>query len=142
MNLVVDGRGIAWRPLIEHLAAAVPDLARIDLENPATASLDGLVTEIMRACGVHGSVADGPEALVALGEFLNQRPVTRLALLHYDHAARRDYSDLVVALRYHLMETQKLVLLIQSRRPFHGLIAPDYPVSPIDLVTVELRSRA
>jgi hypothetical protein len=141
VNLVVRG-SVTWRPLIEAVAESVPDLARVDLEDPRTASLRGLVREILRASG---SVREVPttndEALVVLGETLQARKVTRLALLHFDRAAKRYDSDLFAALRYLFMEERKLVLLVQSHRPFVELIPPDDEISRIDIKTIELQAR-
>ncbi len=144
VNLLVRGRAVAWRPLIKLLADAFPDLAQLDLHNPATASRRGLVEEILHACGVVKKVPKEPEDLVELGRFLIGRDLTRLALLHFDPAAGRgSYGfDLFAALRYHLMESRKLVLLIQSSQMFAELIPRDNPLSHIPMVTVELRGKA
>lgn len=144
VNLLVHGDSVKWRPLIDHLAEAFPDLARVDLHNPATASRRGLVEEILRASGVVRKVPAEPEDLVELGRFLAERKVTRIALLHFDPAAGRgSYGfDLFAALRYHLMESRRLVLVVHSRRAFAGLLPRDHPMSGFYMQTVELRSRA
>ncbi len=145
VNLVVRAHeDVAWRPLLDAVAESVPDLLRIDLQDGRTASLRGFVREVLRACRAEREVpAEPAEALVVLSETLQARPTTtRLALLHFDRALERYGSDLFGALRYLVMEQRKLVLLVQSYRPFHELVPADHELSRIDLKTVELKRRA
>jgi hypothetical protein len=83
-----------------------------------------------------------PEDLAELDRFLSSRQRSRLALTHFDHAAHRSaYGvDLFAALRYLVMDSRQLVLLIQSRQPFMTL-SPTGPLSEIVFHTVELRVR-
>lgn len=138
VNLVIDGK-VAWRPLVDGL----DDFAVVNLEKPAAASRRGLVEEILRALGMAAQVPPEPEDLVELDRYVSARRLSCLALIHFDLAAHRQtYGvDLFASLRYLVMESRKLVLLVQSRRPFATLLPAGHPLSEIDLQTVELRSR-
>jgi len=144
VNLVVGGDP-RWRELIEHLSAAhLPELRTVDLARGATASRRALVEELLKACGVNQPVPAPPEDLVVLDRALSACPTpSRVALLHCDRMAdRSDYDiNLFDALRYLIMDARKLVLLVQSRRPFAQLVPHDHPLSAIDLKTVELNGR-
>lgn len=143
VNLVVDG-DVAWRELLADLRRGeLTDLAQVDLEKPAAAARRGLVEEILRAFGIAAPVPPEPEDLVELDRFLTSRRRSRLVFTHFDLAAHRPaYGvDLFAALRYLVTESRKLVLLVQSRRPFATLLPPGHPLSEIPLVTVELRER-
>lgn len=143
VNLVVDG-DVAWRELLADLQREnLADLVQVNLEKPATASRRGLAAEILRAFGMTAPVPPEPEDLVELDRFLSARQQSRLALTHFDLAAHRPaYGiDLFAALRYLVMDSRQLVLLVQSRRPFVTLLPEGHPLSAIDLKTVELRGR-
>ena len=144
VNLVVKDAP-RWRELIEHLSAAhLPELRTVDLYNGETASRRALVEELLRACGVNQPVSAPPDDLVVLARALSASPSpSRVALLHCDLiAARPDYDiNLFAALRSLIMDARKLVLLVQSRRPFAQLVPHDHPLSAIDLKTVELIGR-
>jgi hypothetical protein len=146
VNLTVQGK-VKWRPLIEDLRRdpALAGLRTVDLEDPGTFSRKALIGSILSACGRPGPVPDKPDDLVELGRALSAlRGAARIALVHFDHVAHRaDYEiDLFAALRYGMMESRKLVLLIQSRRPFLSLVPGDHPFSSItNLQTVELKGR-
>ncbi len=143
VNLVVTGE-VAWRQLLADLARGdLADLVTVNLEKPATASRRGLVAEILGAFGMTSPVPPEPEDLGALGRFLDARPRGRLALTHFDLAAnRKSYGlDLFAALRYLVMDSRQLVLLVQSRKPFSTLLPVGHPLSELDLQTVELRGR-
>jgi hypothetical protein len=143
VNLVVDG-AVAWRPLLADLQHGdLADLAILNLEKPATVSRRGLVSEILRAFGMTAAVPPDPEDLTELDRLLSARQRSRLALTHFDLTANRPaYGvDLFAALRYLVMDSRKLVLLVQSRRPFATLLPAGHPLSEVDLQTVELRGR-
>jgi hypothetical protein len=143
VNLVVQGT-VAWRELLADLRRdELADLAQVNLERPATASRRGLVTEILRAFGMNTPVPPEPEDLVDLDRVLSARPQSRLALTHFDLAAHRPVYgvDLFAALRYLVMDSRQLVLLIQSRQPFMTISPPGGPLSEISLQTVELQGR-
>jgi len=75
---------------------------------------------------------------------LNARPVSHVALSHFDLAAHRDYYDvdLFAALKFLVMENErKLTLLVQSRTAFGALLPKNHPLSEIDIKTVELRGK-
>jgi hypothetical protein len=142
VNLVVDGT-VAWRELLADLQRdGLADLVQVNLEKPATASRRGLVSEILRAFSMTALVPAEPEDLGALDRFLSARPRSRLALTHFDLAANRPVYgvDLFAALRYLVMDSRRLVLLVQSRRPFATLLPMEHPLSKVDLQTVVLRS--
>lgn len=139
VNLVVDGRRIAWSPLIRQLGDEL-DLRYVDLENPATITRRGLVGELLRSAGAAGQVPAEPEDLAELGRVIAERYATRVALAHFDLVKHRDYGlDLFTTLRYLQMQLKKLVLVVQSHKPFATLLPADHPLSEIDLKTVELR---
>ena len=143
VNLVVRGR-VAWRQLIDQLrAGSLSDLVTVDLQKPSTVSRRGLVAEILHALGAATPVPPEPEDLAVLGRMLEERAVSRVALTHFDLAAHRDtYGiNLFSSLRYLLMESRKLVLLVQSHKPFATLLPEGHPLSTIDVKTVELRGR-
>jgi hypothetical protein len=143
VNLVVTGTP-KWRELIQHLSAEmIKDLGRVDLSSGATVPRRGLVAEILKACGAPASVPPEPEDLSILHRALSERRLSRIAIEHFDLvAARHHYGvDLFAALRYLLMESRKLVLLVQSRDPFATLLPQDHPLSSLDLKTVELNGR-
>ncbi len=143
VNLVVRNHdGVAWRPLLAAVGESVPDLAGVDLDDGKTVPVRGFVAEILRASGTVRDVpADPAEALAVLSETLQARPMTRLVVRHFDRAVKRYDSDLFGALRYLVMDQRKLVLLVQSYRPFDELVPADHEMSRIDLKTVELRGR-
>jgi hypothetical protein len=146
VNLTVQGKP-QWRSLIDDLRLRGPALTRlgtVDLEDPVNYSRQGLVESILAACSSRVTVPAKPHDLVALGRaFRGLQGSAYLALTRFDHVAHReDYEiDLFAALRYE-MECKKLVLLIQSRAPFLGLLPADHPMSSINVKTVELRGRS
>jgi len=145
VNLVVRGR-TGWRPLVEHLRDdCVTDLGLVNLDNPATLSRRGLVQAMLTATGTPGIVVpDEPNDLAELGRIIESRKSTRIALTHFDLVANRSqYNaiDLFSAIRYWLMDSRKLVLLVQSRSPFNTLVPSDHPLSPIVLKIVELKGK-
>lgn len=143
INLLVQGE-VAWRELLADLRQdELADLAQVNLEKGTTASRRGLATEILRALGMTAPVPPEPEDLGVLDRLLAERRRSLLALTHFDLAANRPaYGvDLFSALRYLVMESRQLVLLVQSRKPFASLLPADHPLSTINLQTVELRGR-
>jgi hypothetical protein len=146
VNLKVQGK-VKWGPLIEDLRRdrSLADLREVDLRNPETYARKALVQAILSACGVPGPVPDKPHDLVAFGRALRLRPnAAHLALTHFDYVAHRaDYEiDLFAALRYEMTESRKLVLLIQSQKPFLTLLPKEHPFSSITTPQiVELKGR-
>ena len=149
VNLVVQGDGVKWRPLIGGLTrgydstTTVDGLTIVDLADPETISCRGLVTQIIRSLSPHTSTPKEGEQLAELRRFVVARGVSRVALTHFDLAAHRAEYDvnLFAALRYLSMEIRMLVVLIQSRTPLASLLPRDHPLSGIDFHTVELRAR-
>lgn len=143
MNLVVSGRP-KYHELIQHIKEDfLHDLGIVDLESGATASRRGLVAEILKACCNPAQVPPEDEDLVELNRILNERTISRLAIERFDLVVgRKSYGvDLFAALRNIIQTTHKLIVLIQSRKPFAGLLLKDHPLSPLDLKIVELRGR-
>ncbi|MCP4655129.1 MAG: toll/interleukin-1 receptor domain-containing protein [bacterium] len=135
---LVTGPGVAWRPLVADLRRELSDLVTVDLEKPTAYSRRGLVAEILRALGATAPVPDEPDDLAALERALEaRRRPSRVALIHFDSASRYDV-DLFRALRYLVMDSRRLVLLAQSRRPFAVLLPRDHPLSELVVETVEL----
>jgi hypothetical protein len=142
VNMVINGAP-KWKQLINHLRDDhFNDLGIVNLDQGVTASRAGLVAEILKVCGMVIRVPEPPNDLGMLDRALSSRGLSRVALLHFDHSRDRNYGiDLFAALRYLIMESRKLVLLIQSRQPFIELLPHDHPLSTIDIKTVELRGR-
>ena len=143
VNLVVTGAP-KWRELIQHLSTEmIKDLGIVDLNSGATVPRRGLVVEILKACGALGNVPPEPEDLPVLHRALSERRLSRIAIEHFDLVGIRHHYgvDLFAALRYLLMESRALVLLVQSRAPFATLLPQDHPLSSLDLKTVELNGR-
>jgi len=73
---------------------------------------------------------------------LLKRPISRLAIVHFDMVRfRPDYDvNLFAALRNLMMESRKLVLLIESDEFFVSLLPAGHPLSSITAIkTVELK---
>lgn len=145
VNLVV-ARGVDWRPLIKDLCRGdLSDLKPVDLASPQASSRRALIEEILSALGSPVAVPGPPEDLVTFGRALQSRKRPgRIALVHFDHAARRDsYGlDFFSSLRYLAMEARVLTLLIQSREPFAALLPTGHPLSSeMGFATVFLRGR-
>lgn len=150
VNLVVKGK-VKWRELVHHITSETVGsntFGIVDLDSGATVSREGLVAEILKACGF-ASVSRTSNGLEALNRIAERDTVSRLALLHVDNIVQRKYGpDLFSSLRYLTMDQRKLVLIIVSRSPFAALLAQtplmpaDYSSSPIDVKTVELRGNA
>jgi hypothetical protein len=140
LNLVTKG-SVQWRGLIDDLAAR-PQLkfARVDLEHPSTVSRRGLIASIVCAFGATNDVPDPPEDLPFLSRMLGASGRLRLVLQHFDLVSfRQEYDvNLFASIRYLVMDTRQLVLLVQSRAPFQSLVPRGHPLSVIDLKTVEL----
>jgi TIR domain len=147
VNLVVRNRP-KWRELIREVRSRIAGLAEIDLESGATASRKALVEEILRACGAPGPVPNEPNDLVVLDRALKSRDVCRLAMIHFDMVRFRPSYDvnLFALLRHLIIDSRKLVLLIQSREFFANLLPAGHTLNPFDDVpfikTVELNGRA
>jgi hypothetical protein len=140
VNLVVE-RPVPWQKLLEDLQRdELADLVQVDLAKPSTIPRQGLVTEILGAFGARTPVPPEPQDLAELDRFLSSRKCSRLALTHFDYAARRYGVDLFSTLCYLVAGSEKLVLLVQSRQPFMT-ISPVCEASEIPLQTVELRGR-
>lgn len=101
----------------------------------------GLILEILRQLGHWPTLPDEPDDLAELDRLIGAGPRASVALTHFDQvAAHPQYGiDLFAALRYLMMDAHKLVLLVQFRTPFLGLLPRDHPLSEIDIKTVELR---
>lgn len=143
VNLVSRGTHL-WKPLLRRVRQRIDNLGEVDLEDPRATTRQNLVQLILAQFGYSGKVPRRPEDLVELGRVLNaKRESCRLALLRFDYAPRRkDYGlDFFSSLRNLVMDSRKLVLLVQSHEQFVNLLPHDHPMSAIDIKTVELSSR-
>src|SRR5262245_7492773 len=142
VNLVVK-ENPKWREMINHIQSdLLPELGVVDLDKGSTVSRRGLVTELLKACGITRQVSNEPEDLIELDGALSARQMSHIAMLRLDHATHRNYGvDLFSTLRFLIMESRKLALLAQSRQHFAQLVPRDHPLSSIDLKTVELNGR-
>lgn len=145
VNLVVNGDGVNWRGLLDHLAVdCLTDLVRVDLQHPDTTSREGLLSAIAKAMGSIIKIPPKPHDLAEFNRLFNGRTTpVRLCLSHFDLAAHREYYDvdLFSTLRHLNMETRQLALLVQSKAPFGSLLPKDHPLSAMNLQSVELRGR-
>ncbi len=146
MNLVVSGDKVTWRAMIQHLADEhLPGLFQVDLNSGHTIPRPGLLREMLGGGKATSVFPAPPDDLSRFQAIVESRPtVTRIALLHFDLVAQRNYGiDLFSTLRFLISERRKLALLIQSRQPFDSLLPADAPTlrSWLDLKTVEFRGR-
>lgn len=144
VNMVTYGR-VKWRELLEHVRKDYfTDFGTIDVQDPKVTTRKALVEEILRQCGTPITVTNKKgEDLVILGRTLDakQSPL-RLIIKHFHEVKDRKYYDneLFSTLRYLMTESQKLVLLIQSRKPYVEILPHDHPLSSVtNLKVVELR---
>lgn len=142
VNLLIKGNP-KWRELITHVFRDyLKDFGIIDLYDGATYTRRGLVTEILKAANCITPVPDEPEDLVTLSNILKTlKKKIILAIEHFDLIISRSYGkdvNFFAALRHLIVDTNKLVLLAQSRKPFYTLLPQDHPLSPIVIKTVEL----
>lgn len=116
VNLVSRGMHL-WKPLLRRVRQRIDNLGEVDLEDPRATTRQNLVKLILAEFGYSGKVPRQPEDLVELGRVLNtKKERCRLALLRFDYAPlRKGYGlDFFSSLRNLVMETRKLVLLVQS----------------------------
>jgi len=142
VNLVVEP-GTKWFELIVHMKEDfLPSLGIVDLQDDATFTRRGLIAQMLNACGLATPVPPEPEDLVTFTRELEKRPsAVSIALIHFEMVAHRgNYDvDLFAALRFLMVEKQKLILLILSHAPFITFLPPDDPLSTItNLMTTEL----
>jgi len=131
INLVVRGQA-NWRALRDHLQEAwLPGLALVDLNDPATATLDGLVRSILQASGDVTPVPRSKRAVEALGALKSRPGKVFLALTHFDNVRAREktYGQEPFFALCDLLESRKLVLLAESRTSIRDLLPPDHAVS-------------
>jgi len=141
VNLVVHGLP-NWHALRDHLRQDwLPRLAVVNLDEPATATLEGLVGEILRACGCAVDVPRGARSLGALNALKSVPGSLLLAFTHFDNvrARKKAYgADIFFALRNLITDQRKLVLLVESRAPAKELLPRDHPLSGLHFHAVEL----
>jgi hypothetical protein len=131
VNLVVRGEP-NWRALRDHLQQDfLPQLALVDLNDPATATLDGFVRQILLACGDHSPVPRGKRSVEALNAIKGWPGVVYLALTGFDNVRAREkaYGPEPFFAFCHLLESRKLVLLIESRTSLWELLPKEHPLS-------------
>jgi hypothetical protein len=143
-NLIVHGN-VKWRELIDHIRnSAIGDLVRVDLGKPNILSRRDLVVEIANALKISTNIPEEPKDLAELYRLLSLRAdVSKLAFTHFDVVKSRPYYDvdLFTTLRYLIMESRNLVLLVQSRQHIAELLPQDGLLSPINFQTIELKGR-
>jgi hypothetical protein len=123
----------------------IDGLGKVDLESGATTSRKALVEEILRTCGTPTAIPDDKTDLATLHHVLSNRPVvSRLAMVHFDIVPFRPYYDvdLFATLRNLMMDSRKVILLIESHEFFANLLPKVHPLSSIVTIkTVELNGR-
>ena len=142
INFVVLGQSISGERLLKSVhKCRQPDLALIDLTNPATISRDGFCVCVLQSLGLNiTSIARKPKDLADFATQIQSLGSARVALLNFDMLVkRRDYDqDFYGTLRW-LVGERALQLLIHSRRPFASLVPDFFAIPPLNLKTVELR---
>ena len=145
VNLVIHGEP-NWRALRDHLKEDwLHRMAIVDLDDPGTASLQGLVRHILASLGSPVDVPRGSQSVEALDGLKAMRGTLLLALMHFDNvrARKKIYgADFFFALRHLISDERKLVLLAESRAPFKELLPKDHPLSSLHPKLVELRGRS
>lgn len=145
VNLVVRGRKLRWRELIEDVKErAAPDLALVDLQDPRAHTREGLLAAMLAALGM--GVAKLPKKPQDLAVFTDRILAlggkVRIGLTHCDLIPHRSAYDidLFAGLRWLVMEGERpMTLFVQSRTPFGELLPRGHPLSEIDFTAVELR---
>lgn len=144
INLVVHGTP-KWKPMRDHIRDEwIPNLAVVDLDNPDTVTLEGLVRQILLAFGCSNDIPRGVACVSALNALKSKPGTLLLALTHFDNvrARKKVYGhDVFFALRHLVSDERKLALLVESRTPFSQLLPKDHPLSNLHLTTVELHGR-
>lgn len=145
MNLVVRGRKLRWRELIEDVRGrAAPDLALVDLQDGRAMTREGLLAAILAALGI-GAVRlpEKPQDLVVFTDrILALQSKVRVGSTNCDLIPHRPAYDvdLFAGLRWLVMEGGRpLTLFAQSRTPFGALLPRGHPLSEIDFTAVDLR---
>ncbi len=145
VNLVIRGKGIAWRELLKQISKdGITCCNPIDLSSGGANTRQALVEEILHGCGIEAEVPKGKEDLVVLDREISRSPRQHiLVFTHFDMVKERLWygnSELFGAIRNLMTDKRKLVLLIQSRQHFVHLLPKDNPLSSINnIVTVELQ---
>ena len=135
---------VEWDELFEHIKKDHPNLGIVDLENPKTQNRKGLVTQIAESyCkNKEFNIPEKPFDLSTLAEIIDKSETTwLLALLrfHYVSERKEEYEfDLFSSLR-HWIQKKKIVLLVQSRRPFIELVPKNNYLSYIDIYPLEFK---
>jgi len=144
VNLVTSGK-VRWNELVEHLSADPRlELPVVNLESGATITRHGLASTILDALGIASTIPPEPHDLGVFENLIQSGKSRRLALTHFHFAAHRQQAydvDWFASLRFLVMDRRKLVLLVQSRRPYMSLLPPGHPLSEINLHHVELKGR-
>jgi hypothetical protein len=143
VNLVVAGKP-KYEEMISHLHDHYyPDLAIVNLYHPATFYRQGLIKEILRACGIACEVPEPPQDLECLINKLPDDRVIRLGFIHFDYIKKHFHSDidLFATLRYLIMDSRRLVLFAQSHEPFSQLLPDKHPLSLINIKNIILQGR-
>ena len=139
VNLVVQGRRVNWKSMLNHLAEChVPGLAQVNLEDPDTSTRSGLLSSISQALGDKVSILQEPRDLASFKAVLMARTSARVALTHFDLVPHRSCYDvdLFATLRYLIMDVRKLTLLVESHTAFGTLLPRGHPLSDIDRKSV------
>lgn len=144
MNLVIHGAP-TWKAMCKHIREEwLPHLAVVDLDNPETVTLEGLVRHLLLAFGCSTDIPRGPGCVSALNALKSKPGTLLLALTHFDNVAARKKAyghDIFFGLRHLVSDERKLALLVESRSPFDQLLPKDHPLSNLHLNTIELHGQ-
>jgi hypothetical protein len=120
----------------------VPGLAVVNLDDPTTATLEGLVRAILATCGLRAEVPRGVGCVAALNALKAMPAPQFLAFAHFDNVIGRKKAygvELFYSLRHLISDERKLVALFETRTPFRELLPKEHPLSSLHPETIELR---
>ncbi|MBN2444298.1 MAG: toll/interleukin-1 receptor domain-containing protein [Spirochaetales bacterium] len=143
VNLIVNGE-TCWKQLLRHLKDDYSfNLKEIDFDTWGTTSRKGFVSKLLQSWECSRIVPDEPDDLVLLDEIIGDLDLNYLAFSHFDRIVDKKYWDIdfFSGLRYHIMDSRKLVLLIVSRAPFATLVPKTSYLSTIEVKTIELKGK-
>jgi len=146
VNLHVIGENVQWRPMLDDLRREIrlSKLGEVNLGNPQVFPQHEFLAAIAKAAGAPSLIPPGEDGLAEFGRILENRPVSRIGILRFENTeALSGYkTDFFIALRNWIMESRRLVLLVQSHKPFSLLVPKDHILWKITIDVVELRGRS
>jgi hypothetical protein len=129
-----------WRALMDDVLDRLQTPTRqLDLYRGATKTRAGFINCILDRPARHPPAGGPGFELVELDEAVQAMTGSlTLAIRHFDHMSAHFKADADVFVRNLIMDSRKLVLFVQTRKPFATLLPSDHKLSTIDINTVEL----